>query len=56
MTVTPAMMPNIRYKDALAAIDFLCAGFGFEKRAVCSRMKMIPQSFITRSSCMAARC
>lgn len=34
MTVTPAMMSNIRYKDALAAIDFLCTGFGFEKHAV----------------------
>ena len=34
MTVTPAMMPNIRYADAPAAIDFLCTGFGFEKHSV----------------------
>lgn len=34
MGVTPAIMPNIRYKDAPAAIEFLCDGFGFERYAV----------------------
>jgi uncharacterized glyoxalase superfamily protein PhnB len=28
------IIPNLRYKDALAAIEFLCAAFGFERRAV----------------------
>lgn len=34
MAVKPAIIPNLRYKDALAAIDFLCVAFGFEKRSV----------------------
>jgi uncharacterized glyoxalase superfamily protein PhnB len=28
------VIPSIRYRDARAAIDFLCDAFGFEKRAV----------------------
>lgn len=28
------IIPNLRYADALAAIDFLCGAFGFERRAV----------------------
>ncbi len=28
------LIPNLRYADALAAIDFLCDAFGFERRAV----------------------
>jgi uncharacterized glyoxalase superfamily protein PhnB len=28
------IIPNLRYADAPRAIDFLCAAFGFEKRAV----------------------
>jgi uncharacterized glyoxalase superfamily protein PhnB len=28
------IIPNLRYVDALAAIDFLCRAFGFERRAV----------------------
>lgn len=29
-----ALIPCLRYKDAPAAIDFLCAAFGFERHAV----------------------
>ena len=28
------IIPNLRYADALKAIEFLCAAFGFERRAV----------------------
>jgi uncharacterized glyoxalase superfamily protein PhnB len=28
------IIPNLRYVDALRAIDFLCTAFGFERRAV----------------------
>jgi len=28
------IIPALRYRDALAAIDWLCRAFGFEKRAV----------------------
>jgi uncharacterized glyoxalase superfamily protein PhnB len=28
------IIPNLRYADALGAIDFLCNAFGFERRAV----------------------
>jgi uncharacterized glyoxalase superfamily protein PhnB len=28
------IIPNLRYADAPAAIDFLCAAFGFERRCV----------------------
>jgi uncharacterized glyoxalase superfamily protein PhnB len=28
------IVPNLRYRDAPAAIDFLCKAFGFERRAV----------------------
>ena len=28
------IIPNLRYADALRAIEFLCAAFGFERRAV----------------------
>ncbi len=28
------IIPNLRYADAPGAIDFLCAAFGFERRAV----------------------
>jgi len=28
------IIPNLRYTDAPRAIDFLCAAFGFERRAV----------------------
>ena len=28
------IIPSLRYRDALAAIDWLCAAFGFEKHAV----------------------
>ena len=34
MPVRPAIIPNLLYEDAPAAIDFLCTAFGFEKRAV----------------------
>jgi uncharacterized glyoxalase superfamily protein PhnB len=34
MTVRSAIIPTLRYEDAPAAIDFLCAAFGFERRAV----------------------
>lgn len=30
----PRIIPNLRYDDAPAAIDFLCAAFGFERHAV----------------------
>jgi uncharacterized glyoxalase superfamily protein PhnB len=28
------IIPNLRYRDALSAIEFLCSAFGFERRAV----------------------
>ena len=34
MTVRHAIIPNLHYEDAPAAIDFLCNAFGFEKRMV----------------------
>jgi len=34
MPVTPAIIPCLWYRDAPAAIDFLCAAFGFERHAV----------------------
>ncbi|VWX59974.1 conserved hypothetical protein [Burkholderiales bacterium 8X] len=34
MSVHHALIPCIRYKDAPAAIDFLCKAFGFETQAV----------------------
>ena len=34
MAVKPAIIANLRYKDAPAAIDFLCDAFGFARRAV----------------------
>lgn len=34
MSVTPAIIATLRYADAPAAIDFLCAAFGFERHAV----------------------
>lgn len=34
MTVKPAIIPCVRYKDAPAAIDFLCNAFGFTRHAV----------------------
>jgi uncharacterized glyoxalase superfamily protein PhnB len=30
----PTLIPTLRYKDAPAAIDFLCRAFGFERHAV----------------------
>ena len=34
MAVHHALIPCLRYKDAPAAIDFLCRAFGFERQAV----------------------
>ena len=34
MSVRHALIPCLRYADAPAAIDFLCAAFGFERQAV----------------------
>ncbi|MEH3048452.1 VOC family protein [Sphingomonas adhaesiva] len=34
MSVTPAIIPVLRYADAPAAIAFLCTAFGFERHAV----------------------
>src|SRR3546814_2095903 len=31
---TSTIIPCLRYRDALAAIDWLCRAFGFEKHAV----------------------
>ena len=31
---TATIIPAMRYRDALAAIDWLCSAFGFEKHAV----------------------
>jgi uncharacterized glyoxalase superfamily protein PhnB len=33
-TTTATVIPALHYKDAHAAIDFLCRAFGFEKNAV----------------------
>lgn len=34
MPVKPAIIPCLRYRQASAAIDFLCNAFGFERHAV----------------------
>jgi uncharacterized glyoxalase superfamily protein PhnB len=34
MSVRSPLIPCLRYQDAPAAIDFLCAAFGFERHAV----------------------
>ena len=34
MPVRPQLIPNLRYVDAPAAIDFLCRAFGFTEQAV----------------------
>lgn len=34
MAVRPAIIPCLRYRNAPAAIDFLCSAFGFERHAV----------------------
>jgi uncharacterized glyoxalase superfamily protein PhnB len=34
MTSQIGVIPALQYKDAKAAIDFLCTAFGFEKKAV----------------------
>jgi len=31
---TATIIPSLRYRDAMAAIDWLCRAFGFEKHAV----------------------
>ena len=33
-TTGSTIIPCLRYRDALAAIDWLCEAFGFEKRAI----------------------
>ena len=37
------IIPSLRYDDALAAIDWLCNAFGFEKQAVYADDKGIVQ-------------
>jgi uncharacterized glyoxalase superfamily protein PhnB len=32
--INATIVPTMRYRDALAAIDFLCRAFGFEKKLV----------------------
>ena len=34
MSTHPSIIPTLRYRDAVAAIDWLCAAFGFERHAV----------------------
>jgi uncharacterized glyoxalase superfamily protein PhnB len=34
MSAKPAIIPALRYRDAVAAIDFLCAAFGFDRRVI----------------------
>jgi uncharacterized glyoxalase superfamily protein PhnB len=33
-TTTSTIIPCLRYRDALAAIDWLCRAFGFKRHAV----------------------
>jgi len=40
---TATIIPSLRYRDALAAIDWLCSAFGFEKNAVYADDKGIVQ-------------
>ena len=40
---TATIIPSLRYRDALAAIDWLCAAFGFEKSAVYADDKGVVQ-------------
>ncbi|MEP7042129.1 MAG: VOC family protein [Dokdonella sp.] len=40
---TATIIPSLRYRDALTAIDWLCAAFGFEKNAVYADEKGIVQ-------------
>ena len=55
MTVKPAIIPCLRYADAPAAIDFLCAAFGFERHAVYADDKdpgIIHHAQLTDRGCM----
>ena len=40
---TATIIPSLRYRDALAAIDWLCAAFGFEKSAIYADEKGVVQ-------------
>ena len=40
---TATIIPSLRYRDAPAAIDWLCRAFGFEKNAVYADEKGIVQ-------------
>jgi uncharacterized glyoxalase superfamily protein PhnB len=41
--IHPVIIPTMRYRDAFAAIDWLCRAFGFEKHAVRSDANGIVQ-------------
>ena len=55
MPVTPAIIPNLRYRDAQAAIAFLCDAFGFARHAVYADDKdpsVVQHAQLVRDGCM----
>ena len=44
---TCTVIPSMRYHDALAAIDWLCRAFGFEKHAVYAEGKVVQHAQLT---------
>ncbi|HJU07302.1 MAG TPA: VOC family protein [Rhodanobacteraceae bacterium] len=41
------VIPSLRYRDALAAIDWLCRAFGFEKHAVYAEGMVVQHAQLT---------
>lgn len=55
MPVKPAIIPCLWYKDAPAAIDFLCRAFGFDRQAVYADDKdssIVHHAQLVRDGCM----
>jgi uncharacterized glyoxalase superfamily protein PhnB len=44
---TATIIPALRYRDALAAIEWLCAAFGFEKNAVYAEGNVVLHAQLT---------
>ena len=46
-TAGSTVIPALRYQDALAAIDWLCRVFGFERRAVYANDNIVQHAELT---------
>ncbi len=46
-TTTCTIIPSLRYRDALQAIDWLCNAFGFEKHAVYAEGSVVHHAQLT---------